>query len=73
MRQNAILLCLLSLSFGCNTDGKIIMEEMPLTTCEVVQLIVGYILYFGVPILLYCYFNYFRTKHKNTKNDSFFG
>lgn len=49
------------------------MEEMPLTTCEVVQLIVGYILYFGVPISLYCYFKYFRKKHKNTKNDNFCG
>ena len=33
------------------------MEEMPLTTSEVVQVLVGYILYFGVPILLYCYFD----------------
>ena len=36
------------------------MEEMPLTTSEVIQVLVGYIIYFGAPILLYCYFKYFR-------------
>ena len=27
MKQNAFLLCLLSLSFGCNTDGKNVTNE----------------------------------------------
>lgn len=46
------------------------MEEIPLTTSELIQVLVGYIIYFGAPILLYCYFKYFRKKHKKTKNNS---
>lgn len=46
------------------------MEEIPLTTSEVVQLLLGYIIYFGAPILLYCYLKYFRKKHEKTKINS---
>ena len=44
------------------------MEEIPLTTSEVVQVLFGTIIYYGAPLLLYCYLKYFRKKHEKPKS-----
>lgn len=43
------------------------MEEMALTTRELIQLILWYVIYFGTPLAAYCYLKY--RERKNEKAD----
>lgn len=40
-------------------------EPLPLTDSEVLQIVIMFAICYGVPILLYCYFKYYR-KHEKT-------